>query len=299
LAEPLEKIFAKFIYAGESRTDNISAYLDGFRLWKSLFDSGVLGVIRGDEVFGLKTGWTMVASDTHIRQMVGALLLRDYNNLDIFTELCNQRFAVQSWPDRLRQKDTESLATWRDRLYQEFRVPVILASLNEAKCSYVEVVTPFLSNNIVRLIRTMPDSLRTDKTLFTKIVTAESPQIPYARHLATADLEGFLKIREAVDLMSDTISSRYFRDLFSDDIIDYILKNMDINTGSTITQRLSLRDIAKLVLPGPLRALLRNTITRPKLDHNLLAFRVYLAGKACQMFSTDANAFHQQRNQPS
>jgi hypothetical protein len=286
-AESIEKIFDRFIWAGEGRTDGVSGYLDGFQVWKSLFDADVLGVIRGDEAFG----WLPVTSDAHARQSVGGWLFRDYVNLDAAGELITKQFGKQAWPGRLEREAGESLDTWRDRLYQEFRIPVVLAALAELKCSYIEVVTPFLSRTIVSLVRTMPDSLRTDKRLFKKIVISDSPDIPYARYSAIASPGGVFKSREVVGLFSDTLSSSYYRGLFSNDLVDYIVGKMRVATDAKVKDKLTLREIAKQLLPKRIKGLLKNTVVKPQLDHNLLAFRTYLGGKMCRMLADDAGAF--------
>ena len=51
--EPIEEIFRRFLVAGEGRIDHISGYMDGFRIWKHLYESGYHGIIRGDMAFGV------------------------------------------------------------------------------------------------------------------------------------------------------------------------------------------------------------------------------------------------------
>ena len=53
--EPIEKLFGRFLAAGEGRIDHLEAYLDGFYIWKHLSEKGVKGIIRGDECFGSRS----------------------------------------------------------------------------------------------------------------------------------------------------------------------------------------------------------------------------------------------------
>jgi len=61
------------------------------------------------------------------------------------------------------------LRDWRDRLYQQYRVPFLLAALSDLKLGYVEIVNPLLSDSVIDLIRQLPDSLRTHKVLLRNI----------------------------------------------------------------------------------------------------------------------------------
>ena len=47
--EPARVLIDRFLVAGEGRTDQMAGYLDGLAVWKTLFDDGATGVIRGDE----------------------------------------------------------------------------------------------------------------------------------------------------------------------------------------------------------------------------------------------------------
>lgn len=285
LNESLEKVFNRFISTSESRTDNKSHCLDGFRTLKSLFDLNFSGVIRADEVFG----WPPLAPFTLHRQHVGVLLLRDYDNMQGFRESVERKFGEQLCPEHLKQREDESVATWGDRLLQQFRIPVHIAAWNEPIYAYLEIAQPYLSRSIVSTIRTIPDSLRTHKILFRKIATSDSSGFPYAKHeRLDAKKENILETPEALTLIFDTLNSDYYRELFSSSIIKDILEKLSLNRGLITTQESYLRKVVKFFMPESVQDLLRSSIIKHDLNYYDLGFRTFLAGEAIKMFNIDA-----------
>ncbi len=81
--EPAQRIFDRFVVAGEGCIDHVSAYMDGFAIWRSLCNEGVEGIIRGDEGFG----WTTVHSPADVLRSIGISLWSDYANLPSLVSL--------------------------------------------------------------------------------------------------------------------------------------------------------------------------------------------------------------------
>lgn len=283
--EPIEKIFNRFFMAGEGRIDQISAYMDGFKIWKLLFEEGISGIIRGDEGFG----WRPVLTSHDVRRSVGVNLSSDYSNLK---DLETFGLEKQSWPESLQRKNNESLATWRDRLYHEFRIPFFLAPLTDLKCSYVEVINPLLSRRIIVQVRRMPDSLRTDKKLFKKIVDLIGPEIRFAKYPAIAEPKNILKTEEVVDLISIELNTSKARNILSDKFVDYILKNMKREGESSNKNKRSLEVALQPIIPTTIVNISRNTIFKQQMDFNVLAFRAYMISKMNQIFTEDATSLN-------
>jgi hypothetical protein len=198
----------RFLAAGEGRVARISGYIDGFDVWKTLFDEGYDGVIRGDEAFGS----IPVTSPYGARWTASLTTLDDY-----YTAAEREAFELpeQKLPQRLERGRKETLATWRDRLYQQFRVPTVLAGLTDLKSAYVEVGNPLLSQSVLDCVRALPDELRTGKCLWKEVVEAQLPNMALATRVAIPSLKEFLSDRRAVELMLDELSSERAAAIFA------------------------------------------------------------------------------------
>jgi hypothetical protein len=198
----------RFLAAGEGRVARISGYIDGFDVWKTLYEEGYDGVIRGDEAFGS----IPVTSPFGARWTASLTTLSDYYSA---AECEAFELPEQNVPDRLRRGRDETLATWRDRLYQQFRVPIVLAGLTDLKAAYVEVGNPLLAQSVLACVRALPDELRTGKSLWKEVVAAQLPNMALATRVAIPSLNEFLADRRVVELMIDELSSERAAAIFA------------------------------------------------------------------------------------
>ena len=168
--EEIREVLSRFLVAGEGRSEDFGAYADGLVTWKQLFESGVAGVIRGDE-----PGWSKRAfhSESYVRRQVKLRVLSDYPASHLINQL---GLAAQSLPPELMRRDAESLRTYRDRLSQMHSLPTSLAALSDVKTPYVEIVNPFLSRRIVKVVRSLPDHLREHRRALATFVRVVRPR---------------------------------------------------------------------------------------------------------------------------
>ena len=122
----------RFVEVAEGRSDEYSGYTDGCRIWRDLFADGVSGVIRGDESAGIRR---RAVSPQAARANSAGAMVSDYPPTHLIHPL---GLAEQVWPERLRDQPGESLDGYRDRMYEQSRLPGALASLNDVKGRYVE-----------------------------------------------------------------------------------------------------------------------------------------------------------------
>jgi hypothetical protein len=278
-AEPLARRLRRFAQASEGRVEDFAGYWDGLALWRGLADEGVTGIIRGDE-----PGWGYKASyvsEVDVRRVTGARLLCDFPASQSIHRL---DLAPQSWPESLRRRRQESLMVYRDRLYEEFHVPTVLAALTSIKSPYVEVVNPLQSRAPLAAAHALPDSLRSDRQALRRVVASLSPPIPLARADATVDREAYLGSPELREEFEETFASPEAESLFARAVLDDWTSPEA--TAGTSGLRRRLRGVARnqgvqvahrLGLAQPVRASRRQ-----------LSFRAYLAVRTVMMLSNDA-----------
>jgi len=282
--EPMHKILNRFLLNGEGRVDHVSGYMDGFKIWKTLYDNNIQGIIRGDVGFG----GMQISSPFTVRREVGFQLCTDFINLANYTDY---KIPIQKIPEYLELKPGESLETWRDRLYDDFRLPTVQAALSDLKLSYVEIVNPFLFRKILGSVRELPDFHRTGKTLFKKIVNFLSPDIHYAKIDATAKEQDILKQRSFVELIRQELTSNYAEKIFAEEFLKSVLENMTVAQGKNAQQQKnkpSLKSTIKNIMPIWLINAIRDKVpATTKIGPNLLAFRIFIIIRMYRLLSTE------------
>ncbi len=276
------RILDRFILNGEGRIDHLAGYMDGFQIWKTLFEDGVQGIIRGDEGFGRAP----VSSPDAVLRLAGLELCSDFSNL----KHCKAfQLPDQHIPAHLDRRSGEELSNWRDRLYHEYRIPVYLAALSDLKLSYVELMNPLLSRKILTVFRCLPDHLRTDKSLFKKIVTKIGPDVEIATADATASTESILRQRGIVEILRSVIDSERARSLVPNGLIIQVIQNLQISDEPVTRHRDSFQSHFKKLLPSFAKKFLRGKGVVPSLDANVLAFRIYILSQMNTVLNIDAH----------
>lgn len=279
----IETVFNRFVLNSEGRVDHIEGYTDGFNLWKILFDNKKLGIIRGDEGFG----WGKVTDAKRVRYMCGLTLCKDFSNLENYESF---GFEKQELPDNLQLRKGETPQMLIDRYYVSFRIPTIMAALNDLKLSYVEVVNPLLSRQILMQMRSIPDPLRIDRKAFIEAMKELVPDIRYATEEATHVKGNVFKSPEAITLMKEELNAGYMKYLFPEAFIKKILDKLQQPEGVKKAGgfKNKLRRIIRLYFPSRLKESLYNLMGKPVIDNSTVAFRIYLTGKMYKQLTQDA-----------
>jgi hypothetical protein len=271
-----------FAASSEARVDHIDAYTDRFALWRSLRDGGIRGVLRGDQAFGV---WP-VYSDDDTRMTLGGVRVVDYSARHPIRALDLER---QQWPAELRRRKRESDDAYRDRLYHEFRVPVIMAALNQIKTAYVDAISPLQTHRIVAAARVLPDDERTEKRAFRDLVRALGPPVPFARRDATRPGQDFLARPAVTAAFREALATPAALDALGEGNIDIVLQGLG-DAAPSRDRGLQAARRLKRVVPRALVRAAKEARGAPPLSPQRLAFRAYLVAAAAELFAADAAA---------
>ena len=290
--EPFEKVFSRFLTCGEGRIDHISGYMDGFEVWKTLFEKGIEGILRGDQPFSSVS----VNSSLDVKRRAGLTLISDFENLKFLQE---PGLPEQSFPRKFNRKSTESLIAWRNRLYLQFRAPFVWAALNDLKLSYVEVVNPLLTREIIMTARRLPDYLSDRKKIFKKIVDSISPPIEYATSQALDDSRNILRREDVVKFMLVELRNMKEYSIFPENLIQTILAEIEESLNK---KNKSNKDYSSLFLKQKFKSLFNrlsrlffrrvstsnNNEKNLNIDFHLVAFRVCIINMMHKTLTADA-----------
>jgi hypothetical protein len=285
--EPVDIVINRFVRLGEGRIDNISSYLDGFEMWKRIFEDGIEGIIRGDEGFGCRH----YTSELAVRKNQSCVLCSDFANLKDYKKY---GFITQELPHYLKHEKAETLGEWCDRIFQEYTLSTEFAALSDLKLSYVEQINPLLSRKILHQVRQLPDHLRAGKNLFKKIVNSTSPGVDYAKDASSSPLSEVLKQKQIVDYMKNELSSDDAGTLFPEEFLSFILKGITIMDKYTMSQAgsFSPRSFIGDLTPRFVREAIRKKVIHYSVDGNILAFRVLLICKTYKVLNTDKSCLY-------
>jgi hypothetical protein len=285
-AADFEKTVRRFLFAGEGRVDHLSGYLDGLQLWSRLA-SERRGLIRGYDAFGHKPP---VIDEFQSRRASSVVVCEDLRNGSSLGE-----FGVtqEDIPETLSRASDETLDEWRDRLWLEYRTPVVTAALEEIKCAYVEVVNPLLFRRVVTTIQSLSAEAREQKRLFAQIVRDMYPGVPFARRDSTLHIDKVVHLPDARDFVQRTLRAHETASsLFEPSFLRGICAQPRSSGPRQLLQR-QAKIFLRAAMPPSLYDWIRGRVRIDMLSPVRLAFRVALASETEQIFKADADASRQ------
>jgi len=280
---PAGVVIDRFLVAGEGRTDQIAGYLDGLRVWQTLYEDGVSGVIRGDEPDWGDTG---VPTDADVtRRDEGGAVVSDYPQGHLIRHL---GLAPQPLPGWMLKTDEESLGRYASRLWDRHGFQVEMAPLNDVKAAYVEIVNPFLADRVMKVARALPGNLYSQRRGFKAVAAGLSPPIPVAKRSAIVGSSRLLSSSTAViDEITAGLSSPEAERICERQGLDRVISALRTPGAARVEPR--VLGAVRAVVPRRVKAALK---PRPPLTLSSfrLAFRLHLAIRMATMLHADAAA---------
>jgi len=282
--DSVETLFSRFVANGEGRIDHMLAYLDGFDLWKRLYEQGVRGIVRGDECFGSR----ILYSELDFRKFSLATMLSDYEE---FQEMGLPPSFDQTWPTAFRRGPQETLEVWRDRLYAEYLFPYYLGALNELKLGYVEIVNPFACERIIQRVRRIPDKWRNEKRLYREIVESYLKEVPIAKFPAIDICRGFLRSRRVNEFLIGELHSDRCRDVLPEKLLRKTAQNVQKNHVGSIPGRLAFfNKIRPFISPKIVKKVQKLVSLKERIDYFDIALRCCIISYTTDLLGQDASA---------
>lgn len=280
-----DRVLERFVVAGEGRVDHVTGYLDGLLLWQRLREEGIRGIVRGDEGFG----WLPAATSRKGRLSVGLAVFADYRNVSALRSAgVATRTGEPSWPRSLAREPGESVPTWRDRLYHNFRIPTILAALHELKAPFLEIANPFLAGRILEVVRQLPDELRTEKRLFREVAKAQDQWGPYAVHGANPSTTVLFDRPDFRQVLEAELSHPSATAVLEPSWLETMKENLARGPRSpTSASSGPWRSLLKRAVPLAWRQLAQDRLFRESLSLRTLCFRSYLILRVSRMLRAD------------
>lgn len=296
-------IVDRFLRYGEGRVDHIAGYLDGFSLWQTLANNGITGMIRGDEGFGLKVLAT--SSDLQVRLSVRLGLCTDFANLRNYRDY---GLPVQEIPASLQIDPEESLSSYRDRLFHQYKLPFVVSALGDLKSTYIDQVNPLLSREILQAMRTLPDELRDQKLIFREIIDSLGPDVPIARRTASLRTCEAIQRPDLLEWIERELCSSHARSVLPPDLVDRFLGQFQQLRAFQEYRRpgagwlwlkQALHRHTSRVTPRAVKNLLLRSPHTHHLDVGLVAWRLALISRVTALFKDAAQAGARRNSIPS
>jgi hypothetical protein len=212
-------------------------------------------------------------------------------NFTDLSDIGGEEFKPKIIPEYLERRQGETLATWRDRVYHEYRVSCFLSALAEPRLSYIEQTNPLLTRCIIDVVRSIPDHLRTGKKLFKRIVKRLESEIPIASMKGIPTIGAMMEKKEIRDLFLDVINSEDTKGLFPPKFIRYLNDGLTNKVPSSYKKRYAsvYKNISSI--PPSIKKILGAAVRKlqkPKFNSDRLAIRGFIISRMHQILKEDA-----------
>ncbi|MCB0847698.1 MAG: hypothetical protein KDE26_30810, partial [Bacteroidetes bacterium] len=286
--ESLEAVIDRFIRYTEGMTDGLAGYIDGFHVWKQLFEQGFSGYLRGDRPL---CSTPPIDMDTVMKDL-------KVRPLDFYAngEELAKWFPKQTLPAELQFKEgEESLAVWQDRLIPLHYGPSIYAAMAECKAGFLEMSNPLLNRKIIKTAYPLRDKIGSVYEVYKKWVLDRTPDIPKGVENSNVNLKDILRSEDMVKMMREEFDRESAEKVFPRQLLTLISEPLKIagfsidNVKPRHTSR--FKYWIKQLIPQKFTDQ-RKKKKKYVLDPNILGFRAFIVLRMVHRFEEDTRLFH-------
>lgn len=270
------RMLRNFIHASEGRIDHLNSFCDHLSFWANIKEQGYTTVIRADEAFG----WIPCSSEKDVRVSLDLNNVKDVDGLEKIYQRSTLNPPVI--PDQYRRRSTETISSWRDRLYREYRIPYILSALHDPALKYVDIINPFLHDRVVSWAVRLQDEERDDKKKYRefsrKIADIRTSQIP-----SVPEPEEIVKFPQVLNEIIEVVNKQASRDLLGTELVDLLIRNVKYTKALN-----PVKNRVAQYVPFFIKKLLRNSVMPYTVDPHRLLFRAYIILMMHDLLSTSS-----------
>lgn len=280
----LDVMIKRFVEASEGRLDQFNAYADGYAMWHDFALDGYRYVMRGDIPYteGIDT------DEPSARAHVGLQIASDYNNVDA---LHLTEFAEIQSQFEIERRDGESLVQWRDRLYVELRIPMVVSAFSDLIGQFMENRLPMMNWSLYQKYVSLPDLAKGNKAHIEALWKLnDKSKVP--SHATTSLLQpvAYFETAEGLEYLSNSLSNIDQHEFFPEVMLKQLIADIQARQpremagfkhgGVGATLRVWISDRFPKTLKGRIKA-----ARRRNLSPMVLAYRVVLADKVMSMYA--------------
>lgn len=283
-----EQFLEKYIKLGDCRIDHFNAFTDNFKLWEELYKDGFKILIRGDIPFTEGLDLNLIMSRAHI----GINTFADYNNIkDYNFGLLN---SLQDEIEGIKRKKNESLIKWRDRLYVNYRLPLVIGSFSDLINAYIENRSPMISGELFLNYSKLKDKNKGNKKHIVKL--SEKMDKSKVSFMAAPSLPAqaeIFKNEKGILFLKSYLQNCDNHNIFGELLVDSVLLKMTsvkLNKKYRKSVKAMLKSYLSNNLPPIIKGYLKSK-DKLYLDPIAVAYRIVMIDIAIKMYNEDAQFF--------
>lgn len=287
--DDFDGILNNFIKACEGRIDHFNAFTDKFKLWENIIKAEYPFIIRGDIPYTEGVD----VNNKQARAHLGLNRLLDYKNVINFD--FDGYIALQRDFD-IKIDSNESLISWRDRLYPQWRVPMVISAFSDQISAYTENRAPMMSWSLYKLYMGLPDKSKGNKAHIVKLWKKyEKSRVPTNATPSLLSMNSYFDNSKGRKYLINKLSRIENDSFISTQLIKDIRRHL-INHSKRHKSSTNSMDVLKIKLKNwvsdklpPLAKAKLKAKSPLNISEITFAYRVVMIDKIINMFNSDSH----------